>query len=305
MNSFDLNNFSSTNNFESAVNVSNVASSDNINSESVVESYRRVVKEPVISFKIYDCCRSKDCLTSKEIGPARTSYNADQAGEVIQPPTNAATVSLDQLKIKKIIILSKTPNSFKNGYWDIDLRYVFGYNLIFRDAAGTQISSPIASNSIYNKKLTLFGSTGTELVLSTDLFSSSNQGTNIVNGSPFVLVEAKSIALDAQLKFSSKTSRDTVDAPLEANHVDVTLGLFSIIKLYRLVDLEVQSTGFVIPRKCPANPSYKPCEFFEKLNFPMDIFAPPQKKEFNSQISGSIKSNLDATSALNDDCGCN
>jgi len=60
----------------------------------------------------------------------------------------------------------------------------------------------------------------------------------------------------------------------------VTIGLFSVLKLFRLVHLNVQSTGFCVPEECEDQGDINPCEYFADQDFPMDIFAPPQRKEF-------------------------
>ena len=127
---------------------------------------RRLREECIIAMKVYDSCRQQDCLTAAQMGPARAAECGcigDQhfkEGDVINPPDNAAAVTIDRMKVKRIIIVEKEPNPFKNGYWDIDLKYVFEYRLTFREADGSLIGS-IKANSIYNKKVTLFGRHGT------------------------------------------------------------------------------------------------------------------------------------------------
>lgn len=37
---------------------------------------------------------------------------------------------------------------------------------------------------------------------------------------------------------------------------------------------------FCIPKECENVSPLSPCDFFESLDFPMDVFAPPQKAEF-------------------------
>jgi len=73
-----------------------------------------------------------------------------------------------------------------------------------------------------------------------------------------------------------------------ARSVEVVIGLFSIVKLFRLVDLAVESTGFTIPEECEDICPLDPCEFFDGLDFPMDLFAPPQKPEFHAGITSNI-----------------
>lgn len=269
----------------------------------------RLKEECIIAFKVYDFCRQQDCLTCDVLGPARAECfthlgnKTIQEGDIIDPPSNAASVSMDNLKVKKVIVSDKEPNSFKNGFWDITLKYVFVYSLIFREADGTVIGS-VCANSIYTKKVTLFGSIGTDISISTDLLG-HHQGSSSteLNSDPFVLVESKAISLGAELRY--KTRGCCGDEALEPVEVCVTIGLFTIIKLFRLVNLSVLSKGFCIPKECEDISPLNPCEFFDSLDFPMDIFSPPQKPEFLAGVSGNIPhgSNEDVAGST-DDCGC-
>jgi hypothetical protein len=212
------------------------------------------------------------------------------------------------LKIKKIIIVDKKPNPFKNGFWDIDLKYVFEYRLTFREADGTVIGC-LRANSIFNKRITLFGSIGSDLAFSTDLFR--HMGDSTMDSEPFIMAEGKAVALTAELHHRRhhhhhhKPPHDPCcpypdDELLDIrvpNEVLVTIGLFSIVKLFRLVNLSVESKGFCVPEECDELSPLNPCEFFDRLDFPLDIFSPPQKPEFVAGISGNIPRERD-------DCGC-
>jgi len=254
---------------------------------------RKIKEECIIALKVYDSCRQQDCLTPNRIGPARAAEcvcigdEHVKEGDIIDPPSNAATVVIDRLKIKKIVIVDKDPNPFKQGFWDIDLKYVFEYRLTFREADYSQIGSPVKANSIFNKKVTLFGSIGSDLVIGTDLFKTHHESTTL-EAEPFIWVEAKAVALSAELKLQRRRNFGPEDFAPEPNEVLVTIGLFTIIKLFRIVNLTVQSKGFCIPPECEEISPTRPCEFFEDLDFPMDIFAPPQKPEFIAGISGNI-----------------
>jgi len=256
--------------------------------EAVVETAAECVdpkklrEECIIALKVYDSCRNQDCLTHEDIGPARAAECARvgdrqfQEGDVIDPPDNAAAVTIDRLRVKKIIIVEKEPNPFKHGFWDIDLKYVFEYRLIFREADGCVIGT-VRANSIFNKRLTLFGSAGEDLVVATDLFSDNNDCATF-DAEPFVMTEAKAVALMAKIH-SRRHRADEAHHHCEAKEVHVTIGLFTIIKLFRLVSLTVESNGFCIPPECEEVSPPNPCEFFERLDFPMDIFTPPVKPE--------------------------
>lgn len=254
---------------------------------------RRLREECIIALKVYDQCRQQDCLTPAELGPARAAEckcldgKHVNEGDVIDPPDRAAAVTIDKLKVKKVIIVDKEQNPFKNGFWDVDLKYVFEYRLTFREADGCVIET-IRANSIFNKKITLFGSIGSDIVISTDLFCRHKEESNVMDADPFILVEAKAVALEAQLRYSRRRSIGIDDLAPSPNEVLVTIGLFTIIKLFRIVQLTVESHGFCIPPECEEVSPLNPCEFFDSLDFPMDIFAPPQKPEFVAGISGNI-----------------
>lgn len=248
--------------------------------------------ECIIAFKVYDQFRAQDCLSEDEIGPARAAENKTIGdivyceGAVIEPPCNAASVTVERLKVKKVIIVDKEPNPFKNGFWDVDLKYVFEYRLTFREADGCLIGT-IRANNIFNKKISMFGSISSDISICTDLFQNPGGESALIEAAPFILVEAKSVALSAELKYHRRKGPGD-DGGAAPNRVAVTIGLFSIIKMFRIVDLNVQSKGFCIPPVRPHDVPLNACEFFERLDFPMDIFAPPQKKEFREGVSSNI-----------------
>ena len=265
----------------------------------------KIKEECIVALKVYDACRQQNCLQGDDIGPARAATCGTfccgmtlEQGEIITPPENAASVSVDNFKIEKVIIVKKEPNPFRVGYWDIDLKYIFSYDLVFRNVNGC-ILCTVPAQSVYNKKITLFGSVTTDSLISTD-FVSSNGNSFDTGNQPFVLVESKAVALNAELAYNNCCCCDEND---NADQVSLTIGLFSIIKLFRLVNLTVESKGFCIPKECEDVSSISPCEFFDNLDFPMDIFAPPQKREFLAGISGNIPDER-RNDSDNNNCGC-
>jgi hypothetical protein len=255
----------------------------------------RIKDECVIALKVYDSCRNQNCLTPAEIGPSRAAKDTTlgeesfKEGEIIIPPKNAASVTVDNLRIKRIIIVDKQPSPFRNGYWDADIKFVFEYRLTFREVDGGVISKVNASN-IFNMKVTLFGSMGSDLVVGTDLLTSSCD-TVTFDSAPFIWVEAKAISLNAKIHRSHQRDRgcdERCRCERCSGEVHVTLGLFSIIKLFRLVHLNVQSKGFCVPEECCDGNPICPCDYFEDLDFPMDVFSPPQKPEYLAGVSNNI-----------------
>ncbi|MCL2839676.1 MAG: hypothetical protein FWE05_02800 [Defluviitaleaceae bacterium] len=247
---------------------------------------RRVKDECIVAYKVYDSCRRQNCLTVRELGPAlcveapHVDYPPMKPGKpcippvpppcplecsehLVIPPPCAVSVTMDKVEIKKIQVVDKQPSPFRTGYWDVVVKYVFEYRLTFRDAGGCILECVSAMN-VFNMKATLFGSVGGDLVIGTDLYSESDGST--FDAAPFIWVEAKSLGLDAR-----------IDRCHGHNEVHVTIGLFCILKLIRMVHLNVQSKGFCIPDECEDQGDINPCEYFAELEFPMDIFAPPER----------------------------
>ena len=76
--------------------------------------------------------------------------------------------------------------------------------------------------------------------------------------------------------------------------VYVTIGLFTITRLLRDVEIVVPVVDFCIPQnECVQSVESNPCELFDKLRFPVDEFFPPEKCHFD---------NIEPTRA---DCCCN
>lgn len=258
---------------------SSTVDSDTREFASVDSRYKR--EECIVALKVYDQCRQQSCLTDGIMGPARAAVATTACGvrinegEIINPPCEAANVTVENLKLKKIIIVSKCPNPFKAGFWDVDLKYVFLYKLIFREASGEVICC-VCANSIYTKRVTLFGSTGSDIVIASDLLGPI---TDTLEADPILIVEGKAVALSAEIK-CARRGCGCSETPESGREVAVTIGLFTVIKLCRLVDLSVESRGFCVPEECEPDTPMSPCEFFDTLDFPFEVFSPPQKREF-------------------------
>ncbi|MDO5388639.1 MAG: hypothetical protein Q4F63_05335 [Clostridia bacterium] len=272
-----------------------------------VTGCNKVKDECIIALKVYDACRQQDCLESGIIGPARAAVCGTfcsgitlEQGEIITPPENAAAVTVSDFKVEKVVVVSKTQNPFRVGYWDVDLKYVFSYDLVFKNVNGGTLCT-IPAQSVFNKKVTLFGSITTDSLVSTDFLSAGGNSFD-TSSQPFVLVESKAVALSSELVYDNCCCCN--DGAVNADHVNITIGLFTIVKLFRLVNLSVESKGFCIPGECEDVSNINPCEFFDNLDFPMDIFAPPQKREFLAGISGNIPAE-ENNSNSNCGCGCN
>ena len=267
----------------------------------------RTKDECIIALKIYDFCRMQECLTSDNFGPARAATDISYGdrsvseGDIIVPPTGTSSVTIENLRVQRVIIVNKTPNPFKPGYWDIDLKYVFAYRIVFHDNNGDEIVSVNAQNS-YTSRMTMFGSIATETLVSSDLLGGTGASADLP-ADPFVLVESKGVALAAEIHYNRCCCDDDPNM-LDNADIHVTIGLFAIVKLFRLVNLVVESKGFCIPEQCEDISSVDACEFFNSLDFPMDMFAPPQRAEFVAGVSANIPANNGNNNNNNSNRGC-
>lgn len=281
------------------------------------DHHSKLKNECIIAYKVYDQCSQQDCLTPSMLGPARSAEKFNcriltpntipvlpeliRPGFPIDPSIQTAAVKIvkGSFLVKEVRIVGVEPREFANdGYWDVDLKFVFSYKLQFFDAGMNVISiecdtaTPgvtttqdfICASSIFNKKVTLFGSRSEDFIVASTLFTPQS---NTLSSAPYVWVEAKGLALDAKIKYTAPVTigsaatfnPNIADYPATPTQIDVTLGLFTIIKLFRLVNLSVKSTGFCKPEPC-IEISSDPCEFFNSLDFPFSVFNPPQKEDF-------------------------
>ena len=254
-----------------------------------------VTENCIIAYKIFDQCRKQICLTPCILGPARSSRASTacseilQEGDIIVPPINAASVTMDDLSLCKVLITKKKENAFRTGYWDVEAKFVFCYTLTFRDSDCNFITCKCAT-SVYTMQITLFGSVGSDTAMATDLINAEGVSTSC---GPFVSVEAKAAGLAAELKLTPRCNcgcdcccDDTVTEVPTA--VCVTIGLFAIIRLFRPVNMLVRSYGCCVPNECSGTDSAtNVCDFFNSLSFPSDMFCPPTLNELEKKCDDS------------------
>jgi len=226
-----------------------------------------IFDEKIITHKVYDSCRRQDCLEIVALA-AESVIIGDKLtgiGDVIPVPDGACSVIANNLAVKKIVIIGKEPSPFKKGFWDIQIRFVFEYDIAFCRHDKSVIVC-VKANSFHDMTFCLFGSAASDIVMVTDFINDKSFEIIV----PTVWVNAKVIALKTEFRCRHCDRR-----PID---VVVTIGLFNTIQLSRIVFLDVQSRGFCVPRECDFSP-ISPCEFFNSLCFPTDVFAPPAKVE--------------------------
>ncbi|KEI09375.1 hypothetical protein G8S49_00045 [Clostridium botulinum C] len=271
-------------------------------------------EECVIAMKVYGKCRQQDCLKpdfiAPDMGVESIPINASKSGEqenirqigtttLKTPIPTGGTLTLEPNIVDTVQIAEgsfvvsdikisniQEQNLFvSDGYWKISIRYRFSYKLNLLDASGnilniglgtpsvTKTQNYICAYSDYEKQVVLFGGIGSkDVVLASNLFA--NNGPYSYQNAPYVLVEAKATPLAVNV---GTITSPCASEPCGNTIIGVTIGLFTIIKLFRLINTTMLTVGPCdIPVCNPIIPG-DPCSFFNEIPFPFEDFDPQSK----------------------------
>lgn len=271
--------------------------------------------------KIYDSCKEKDCIED-----ARVLFrNPERVQRIIDAAIN---VKIRRAEVVDVFA-DVEPVPFKRGFFTVDVKFFIKVTLDFfvpRMTGGTRIIT-VPGLILFDKKVILFGSEGGVKIFKShyvehgidDQMRTKLQQDNL----PMAKVEvAEPIALNARIEeivdhhhhhdhcepmaraIVELLTEDVADDEIEVyeadedtrhqNHVQrrvvATVGLFSIIKLVRLVQLLIPAFDFCVPNKqCISSTEENPCELFDAIEFPVDEFFPPQKFDFPGAVENEKK----------------
>lgn len=247
-------------------------------------------KDPICihTDQIYDSCKDRDCIRDQRV------YFTNAGQEIIDRAIN--------VKIKKAEIIwvytTVEPVPFNRGYFTVDIKYFIKVTVeAFR---GVSCPTEVEGLTTFDKKVILFGSEGGAKVFQSNMGDCDDiPNTWQRNNLPKAIVEVVDpIALAAKLvnhddcccccdcndHFLAIPENicacfdDELYIGDDGKMVLVTLGLFTIVKIERNVQLLINAVDFCVPDKeCPAATENNPCELFNTIRFPFDEFFPPQK----------------------------
>jgi len=255
--------------------------------------------------KVYDSCRDKECIENIRV------YLTETGQQIVDRAIN--------VKCRKSEIIwvytDVEPVPFNKGYYTVDLKFFFRITLdVF---CGIGRPTTVEGLATFDKKVILFGSEGNAKVFTArykfdDVDTQMWQKTNL----PKAQVEVVDpICLAAKLVEPSecccccgecdvnsvpecvcKVFDDILVDNSDCKQVYVTVGLFTIVRLEREVQLRIPVIDFCIPEnECIASTDSNPCDLFEKLRFPVDEFFPPERDHFDG---------IGAAERIADECCC-
>lgn len=254
--------------------------------------------------KVYDSCSEKDCIEDAKV-------------LFLSPSVVNNAINVKVRKAEVVDVVSDIePVPFKRGFYTVDMKFFICVTLDVLTRNGYIEPSPTGL-VLFDKKVILFGSEGEVKIFKSHFVEGESDtqeySTLQQDNLPIAKVEvAEPLALNARIqsiedklfddvlkvkienlpkKVSKRlSSRGELESDEERHQsgslvlpqrIVVTLGLFSIIKLVRFVQLRVPSFGFCVPfKECVASTDENPCELFEEIEFPVDEFFPPQICEF-------------------------
>lgn len=255
--------------------------------------------------KIYDSCKDKDCIED-----AQVVFKNPRCVQMIINRAISVKITFAEVKF---VYTDIEPVPFKKGFYTVDTKYFIkvGLNFLVPGNPRGNHTIPVEGLVIFDKKVILFGSEG-----GVKIFKSHNTDNNVLSeagnvlqqdNQPIVKVEvAEPIALNARIVevchkhdhcccvddipkciLDCLCDNETDVAGVEDNRslptreVVVSIGLFSITKLLRVVQLLIPAFDFCVPDKeCVSSTDENPCDIFDTIDFPVDEFFPPQIHDF-------------------------
>ncbi len=273
--------------------------------------------------KVYDQCRSRDCMRDLRVYLPIEDQCFIDGNAVSVKPRSAELLTA---------VMDVEPVAFRRGFYSVDIR--FYYKVSVEACTGVGHPRILEGLSIYDKRCILFGSEGGVRIFSSR-FSQNQMDPQLAERSnrPTAVLEAvDAILLDARVVYPTQPCNcgcccelrevpraicgcfGGQDLALDStsNQLVVTIGQFSIIKLERDIQLLMPAFDVCMPQKdcCDTgiggDTSEDPCEVFSRFAFPVEEFFPPYKEhDYRERIQQCNAAAAQAVRAQQGgSCGC-
>ena len=233
--------------------------------------------------RVYDSCADRDCLSDLRV------YFPEDGQSVLESALSVRCRSCDVINVFSEI--EKVP--FSTGYYSVDATYFFDVELdVYTSPAAAPVN--VHGLSVYTKKSILYGADGSVKVFSSEYAPTVDAQNPMAVTSPRAKIQvATPIPLDASICDPADCcgSLGTVTRIPEAvkarfggemllqdggRTARVTIGLFTIVRLERDVQLLIPACEFCMPTKECDYGTEDPCDAFRRIAFPVNEFFPPE-----------------------------
>ena len=237
--------------------------------------------------RIYDCCKDRDCMQDLRV------YLSEECQGILE---NAVSIKPGQAEILWSYI-DVEPLAFNNGFYTVDIQFFI--RVTFEVCQSEGRPQRIEGCCAFTKKAVLYGSEGGARIFTSEYAPRNTERTpEIRSNRPRATVEVLDpIVLSARIAepcdccgcdtlegccipqyICSCFENDPCDNR-DGRKLYVTLGMFSIVRLMREVQLLIPACDFCIPEKESCYPDEEdPCGLFGRMEFPLDQFFPPQRE---------------------------
>lgn len=241
--------------------------------------------------RVYDSCKDRDCMEDM-----RVYLNAaDQL--ILDSSVNIKPIEAEIL----CTFIDVEPLQFNKGFYTVDIRF-------FIKSAYDAFTGPfrpqrIEGLSVFEKRVILFGSEGEARTFSSlyvndgpdiPLSPRTNMPIATVEVLDPILLSARAVdacencgccCCDlASIPQSVNSVFEGLSDPENGKRLYATMGIFSIVRLMRKVQIIVPSFDFCIPEKECCGPTEEdPCSLFYRMSFPVNEFFPPRLSDFETE----------------------
>ncbi len=238
--------------------------------------------------KVFDSARDKDCLEDVRV------HLCDMSQEIIDRSSAVRCKNVEVMNTN----INIEPVPFNRGFYQVTIRYYFCVTLEACVCGGRV--QEVKGLAAFDKKIILYGSEKNVSVFTSDpekncfCFDEQELKCDSEPTLPKVVVEVASpICLDSKLVERSRRFGncclciDAIPEPIKncfegcfvdnvgANNVYVTIGVFSVIRMERKVQLMLPACHFCLPEKdSKPGTNDDPCSIFGKMQFPVGEFYP-------------------------------
>ena len=231
--------------------------------------------------RIYDTCKDKDCFSDLRV------YLNPQDQKIVDNAINVRTRKSEL--IWSSVDLDPVP--FNKGFYSVNI--IFFFLLEFEVYTGVGRPMIVEGLASCNKTVILFGGEGNSVTYTSKYDGTDAARTKVQRNRPVAQVDVvEPIVLSAKTVPSncgaviSETDLQSIpecvlccfDEGLTSNSersLIVTIGVFSIVRIVRDVQMLIPSAKFCLPDKeCKPIDEEEPCSYFERLSFPTNEFFP-------------------------------